>query len=369
MSSKSSNPSSSWASRKAAREASRSALRPSSPALALALVALVFCALVLVPRLASAERLEGASAEENGVAEAGAGRGSSESVEDQSVEDQSDDDRPAYYLREGSLARNRIVALGRDMVIDGEARSHAVVIAGTAYLSGRVAGDVIVLGGEALLAESASVGGDVYVLGGHIDMAPGASIGGKSVAYPEASDLWVSLIGGPSLGLPATSRVVLGAKLALLAFWSFVLLLVLSVARRELVTTSASIQTEPFRNFFLGLTGVAAMVLTALFFSAFSGALLGVPLLVLVAVVALMLRFWGMVAVFHALGSWAHRLLGRRVPVPLIAASWGLALLGLAKLVPYLGIWAWSLATFIGVGAALGTKLGRREPWFEGGST
>ena len=156
-----------------------------------------------------------------------------------------------------------------------------------------------------------------------------------------------------------------GAKLALLAFWSFVVLLVLAVARRELVTTSASIQTEPFHNFFLGITGVAAMVLTALFFSAFSGALLGVPLLVLVAVVALMLRFWGMVAVFHALGSWTYRQMGRKVPVPLIAATWGLGVLGVAKFLPYVGVWVWSIATFIGVGAALGTKLGRREPWFE----
>lgn len=277
----------------------------------------------------------------------------------------SGEETPAYHLHEGSLARSRIIALGRDMVIEGEARSHAVAIAGTAFVSGQVKGDVIVLGGEAMLAESAEVEGDVYVLGGHIDMAPGASVGGRSVAYPEASDLWVSLIGGPSLGMPASSRVVLGAKLALLAFWSFVVLLVLSVARRELVTTSASIQTEPFHNFFLGLTGVAAMVLTALFFSAFSGALLGVPLLVLVAVVALVLRFWGMVAVFHALGSWAHRLLGRKVPLPLVAATWGLLLLGVAKFLPYVGIWLWSIATFIGVGAALGTKLGRREPWFE----
>ncbi|MCG8462921.1 MAG: polymer-forming cytoskeletal protein [Holophagales bacterium] len=271
----------------------------------------------------------------------------------------------AYHLSAGSVARSRIVALGRDLIVDGKALSHCVTISGSALISGQVEGDVIVLGGAAVLAETATVEGDVYVLGGHVDMAPGASIGGRSVAYPEASDLWVALVGGPSMGLPATSKVVLGAKLALLAFWCFVMLLVLAVARRELVATSESIQKEPFHNFFLGITGVAAMVLTALFFSAFSGAFLGVPLLVLVAVVALLLRFWGMVAVFHALGSWLHRKLGRRLPVAVTTATWGLVVLGIAKMVPYLGIWLWSLATFIGVGAALGTKLGRKEAWFE----
>lgn len=274
-------------------------------------------------------------------------------------------EKAAYHLEVGSFARSRIVALGQDLVLEGQALSHAVVISGNARVSGEIQGDLIVLGGDAELAATAAIGGDVYVLGGRIEAVSGAAIGGRSVAYPEASDLWVSLMGGPSMGLPSTSRAVLGARLALLAFWSFMVLFLLAIGRRELLSTSESIQLEPFRNFFVGLTGVAAMVLTALFFSAFSGALLGVPLLVLVGVVALVLRFWGMVAVFHALGAWLHRRLGKGRSVPLTAATWGLLALGVLKLIPYLGIWSWTMATFIGVGAALTTKMGRREPWLE----
>jgi len=51
--------------------------------------------------------------------------------------------------------------------------------------------------------------------------------------------------------------------------------------------------------------------------------------------------------------------------VPVTAASCGLLVLGVLKLFPYVGVWAWTLATFIGVGAALTTKLGRREDWLE----
>ncbi len=122
---------------------------------------------------------------------------------------------------------------------------------------------------------------------------------------------------------------------------------------------------EPFRNFLVGLVGVLAMVLTALFFSAFSGALLGLPLLVLVVVVALVLRFWGMVAIFFAVGEALFRLLKRRPPLPLHTACCGLVVLGVIKFLPGLGVWVWSLVTFIGVGATLATKFGRREPWFE----
>lgn len=269
---------------------------------------------------------------------------------------------PAYHIQEGSIARNRVVTLGQDLWLDGEATSQVVVLNGNARIGGKIAGDLIVLGGNASLGEKAAIGGDLYVLGGSIEMAPGGEVEGRSVAYPEASDLWIALIEGPTLGTAASPRLVIGAKLALVAFWAFLTLLLFAVAKRELLATSESIARQPFRNFFLGLTGVAAMTLTALFFSAFSGALLGVPLLVLVVVVALLLRFWGMVALFHALGNWLSQKLAKK-SMPIEAATWGLLALGLIKLVPYLGLWAWSLATFIGVGAALETRLGRRDPW------
>jgi len=277
------------------------------------------------------------------------------------------DATPAYHLQKGSVARRHVVALGRDMIVDGQAMSHAVVMSGSIRVSGTVGGDVIVISGDAHLASTAEVAGDVYVLGGMIEAAPGATIGGRSVAYPDASALWMGLLAAPSMGRSAFSPVVLGAQLALLAFWSFMVLLILSIGRHELLSTSESVRTEPFRNFLLGLVGVAAMVLTALFFSAFSGMLLGVPLLVLVAVAALVLRFWGMVAVFHALGEWLYRVLKKRPPLPLVAASYGLIVLGILKLFPWIGAWTWMVATFIGVGAALSTKMGRRQAWFETG--
>jgi hypothetical protein len=258
-----------------------------------------------------------------------------------------------------------MVALGRDLVIDGEAESHAVVLSGSIRISGRVRGDVTVISGRAHLEPTAEIGGNLYVLGGTIEASPGAAIGGESVAYPDAASVWLSLFEAPSLGLPATSPVVLGANLALLAFWSFMVLLLFAVGRRDLVSTSQSVRSEPFRNFTLGLVGVSAMVLTTLFFSAVAGAFVGIPLLVLVAVVALVLRFWGMVAVFHALGEGVFRALKKRPPLPLAAACCGLAVLGVLKFFPWVGSWTWMIATFIGVGASLSTKLGRREAWFE----
>lgn len=276
----------------------------------------------------------------------------------------------ALVLEADSVARSRLVGLGRDVVVDGHALGDVAALDGTVRVAGWVEGDVLALGGDIELAPSARVDGDLFTLGGVINAQPGAEIGGRAVAHPTASSAWMTLIEGPSLGLPQTSPLVVAAKLGLLATWLILVLAFFAASGREVLSTSTSVAHEPFRDFVVGLVGVVTLVLTGLLLATLAGALVGVPMLVLVVVLALVLKLWGMVAVFHALGAWlAHwmvrwRLLRRRV-TPLHAATLGLLALGLCKFIPYVGIWAWTAATLIGVGAALTTKFGRREPWFQ----
>jgi hypothetical protein len=42
----------------------------------------------------------------------------------------------------------------------------------------------------------------------------------------------------------------------------------------------------------------------------------------------------------------------------------GVLLLGAIRMIPIVGTILWSLASIFGVGVALATKFGRREPWF-----
>jgi hypothetical protein len=274
-------------------------------------------------------------------------------------------DMAALRLERGSMARHQLVAIGRDLIVDGEAEGDVAAVEGSVEISGRVTGDVVVLGGDVRLLPTARVGGDVSALGGVIRAAPGARVEGRMVSYPTASSAWVSLLEGPSLGLGFASRLVVGAKLALLAAWAALLLLFFAASGREVLGTADGVRREPLRSFFVGLTGVFALVLTGIFFSAFTGGLVGVPLLVLVVLLAMILKLWGMVAVFYALGEWLARRVFRRRPRPLNAATLGLLVMGMIKFLPWIGVWAWTAATLIGIGAALSTKFGRREPWFE----
>jgi hypothetical protein len=271
----------------------------------------------------------------------------------------------ALKIEEGSVARSQVVAVGRDLEVAGEAAADVVAINGTARVGGRIVGDLIVLGGDALLGSAARVEGDVFVLGGRLEAERGARIDGRSVSYPTISSAWLTLIEGPSLGMSPTSPVVLGAKLALLAAWLTLTLVLLATSGRGILSTSEQVRIEPLRNFFVGLTAVLALTMTGLFFSAFAGAVVGVPLLVLVVLLALMLKLWGMVAVFHAVGEWVGVHLLRRRLLALNCALVGLLVLGSIKLIPWIGTWVWTVATFIAVGASLSSKFGRREPWFD----
>lgn len=282
----------------------------------------------------------------------------------------SSDDRAALVLEADSLARRQLVGLSRDVVVEGRALANVAALDGSVRVLGLVEGDVLALGGDVELAPTARVTGDVFTLGGVINAEPGAEIGGRAVSYPTASSAWLTLMEGPSLGLPATSPLVVAAKLGLLAAWLVLVLVFFAASGREVVSTSVSVAREPFRDFVVGLVGVVTLVLTGLLLSTVAGALVGVPMLVLVVVLALVLKLWGMVAVFHALGFWlASRLVRLRVLrgriTALHAATLGLLVLGLLKLIPWVGVWTWTAATLIGVGAALTTKFGRREPWFQ----
>lgn len=271
---------------------------------------------------------------------------------------------PALVLGEGSVARRQLVAVGRDLEVRGEARSDVAAFDGSVKVTGSVAGDVIVLGGGVELAETAKVSGDVFALGGTVETSPGATIGGRAVSYPNASAAWITLLEGPAIGLSAASPLVVAGKLALLAAWLALVMVFFAASGRHVLSTSAGVAAEPLRSFLTGVVGVIALVLTTLLFSAFAAALVGVPLLVLAVVLALVLKLWGMVAVFHAAGDWLGRRLLRRPPRALTAATLGLLALGALKFVPYVGLWVWSAATFIGVGATLSTKFGSREPWY-----
>lgn len=275
-------------------------------------------------------------------------------------------DDPAVVVGPDAVARDQLLAIGRDLELRGEARSDAVVLNGDARIDGVVQGDVIVLGGNVELGPSARLGGDVLVLGGRVDAGSGAAVEGRTVAYPRAPSSLLVLAEGPVLGQAALSSAVALLNLALLLAWLLVTLVLVAGFAPALTATAQSVLERPFRNFFAGLVAVLAVALTFAVLTAVAPALVGAPLLAVCGVAILVCKLWGTVAVFQAVGA---RLLPGRLGLagrPLAAALSGLLVLGLVKMAPYVGGWTWTIVTCVGIGAALDSRLGRRDPWFAG---
>ena len=95
------------------------------------------------------------------------------------------------------------------------------------------------------------------------------------------------------------------------------------------------------------------------------------PLIPILGVFAILTKIYGMVAVFHAVGTLVA---GSRNREQLASRKWlrgdlamvvvGVLILGAIRLIPGVGAIVWGCASIFGVGVALATKFGRREPWF-----
>ncbi len=277
-----------------------------------------------------------------------------------------DADTPAVVVGRDAVARGQVVAIGRDLDLRGEARSDAVVLNGDARIDGVVQGDVIVLGGDVDLGAEARILGDAFVVGGRLNAEGGARVEGRAVAWPRAPSSLVVLAEGPLLGRSALSGAVAVLNLALLLAWLLATLALVPGFDSALTGTAQSVLERPFRNFFAGLVAVLAVAVTFAVVTAAVPILAGAPLLAVCGAALLVCKLWGTVAVFVAVGA---RLLPDRLGLagrPLAAALCGLLALGAVKMTPWVGGWTWTIVTCVGIGAALDSRLGRRDPWFVG---
>ncbi|HVR44061.1 MAG TPA: hypothetical protein VMS56_11535, partial [Thermoanaerobaculia bacterium] len=159
-------------------------------------------------------------------------------------------------------------------------------------------------------------------------------------------------------------------KLALTLFWIAVSIPIAVLAGREVRATSLEVRSGLFYSFLLGLVAFTSFVLTAIVFAYLVPYGVGVVLLAILGALALAVKVFGMVALFHATGvmlagprSHAEARRGwRRGDLTLTLI--GAVTFGALRLVPVVGNVVWIAASIVGIGVALGSGFGRREPWF-----
>lgn len=249
-----------------------------------------------------------------------------------------------------------VQALGGSLRIDAPVEGSVVAIGTrvTFGAAGRIGGDLVLLGGSLSAFERTRVEGQVW--------APAGT--GAMMSDPQSADALIAMVNEPF------SLAAAAIKLALTLGWILIAIPIAMLAGREVRTGSLEIRASLFYSFLLGLVAFTSIVLTAIVFSYLVPYGIGVVLLVLLSLVATGLKVFGMVALFHAVGVMlagpkTHEE-ARQKPLrgDLALTLIGAVTFGALRLVPLVGNVIWIVASIIGIGVALGTWFGRREPWF-----
>ena len=246
---------------------------------------------------------------------------------------------------------------GHDATIDHPVDGSVQVYRGTVRVENVIRGDLLVLGGVVVFAGLGRVDGNLIYAASRIE---GADDRVRGHIYPLAS------LEGAAASMTKNAVVA-----SLLFVWLLAAVIVTLMSGREIRLSSTEIRASALHCFVLGLVALTSFVLTAIAFSYLVPYVIGIPLLAGLAVFAVLTKVYGMIAVFHSIGT---AVAGARNRQQLAARKWlrgdlamvvvGALLLGAIRLIPVVGTIAWGVASIFGVGAALATKFGRREPWF-----
>lgn len=274
--------------------------------------------------------------------------------------------RPAARAQETNIYR-----FGRDAVIEKPIAGNIQVMGASAVIRSTVLGSVYVFGGNARIENGGAVTGDVTCVGGQI-LGDTGRVRGRLYAAGSMSDTLnaIAQSAGPAGGHPF-SLLAAAVKLSMLFVWLIATVVLALMSDREVRLSSGEVRLSPFHSFTLGLVAYTSFVLTAVVFSYLVPYVIGIPLVAALTVFAVLTKIYGMVAVFHAVGT---MIAGPRTREQLQRRRWlrgdlsmallGLLILGAIRMIPLIGAVVWMTASLLGVGVALGTRFGRREPWF-----
>ncbi len=260
------------------------------------------------------------------------------------------------------IARDVMVVFG-SVTVDGVAERDVATFGGSVKVRGAVQGSVIALGGSVDIETAGKVEGDLICFGGTVSQETRERVAGKVVMLGSPGRLFG--LGGQSVDdMPVGFLQSLRWPLVLLLGWLVVALVVGLAFPGQVAVAAGELARRPLFNGLAGLLGVAALCLSLAASVLLSLLIVGIPLLVIFFVTGLVLKVFGMVAVFHLVGRWIGGRTAGGDPNPLLLTMLGFFAVGLVRLIPWAGQLVWLLAGIMGIGVALTTKFGSGARWF-----
>jgi len=248
-----------------------------------------------------------------------------------------------------------LTTLGRNLVITAPVSGRVLAALADVRIEARVSGDVVVWGGDVSFGPGGSVGGNLSVFGGTLRSEGAPPVEGVVSTPGSLLRLYLSEMRRAPGELPG-SGAVWGLRLLSLAAWLGVTLVLLYVLGSEIPRAAARAEDEMPASLLAGLLSVLTLFLAASAVLALLPSSLSVPIVLLVAAVAVAAKVFGMAALFLLLGQkLSGTVAARRRPSALAA---GFALLAAVSLVPLVGPLLWSAVSVLAVGVAFLTRFG-----------
>ncbi|MGH9441560.1 MAG: hypothetical protein ACRD16_04750 [Thermoanaerobaculia bacterium] len=250
-----------------------------------------------------------------------------------------------------------LVVVGKPLAVVRPVEGRVVSVAGDVDLRAPVRGDVVAWGGTVRIGAGAAVGGDLIAFGSEI-VGDQTVVEGRILTPGSLAALYLAEARrGPLAAVPGTTlAAALGLRLLVLAIWALLSSAVLRLWGGAVSRGALCFEENPAAAALAGLAGIVFLLLSAVTsISAFPAAF-RLPCAALILTTAAALKVFGMTSLFLFLGQ---RILGRFSPGQRPAAlAAGLAVAGLASLVPVAGPLLWSAASVVAVGAAVFTRFG-----------
>jgi len=255
----------------------------------------------------------------------------------------------------GTTHDGNVVCIYGRVRIDGHVNGDVTVIAGRVDVTGSVAGDVVGVAARMDIDAKAKIDGDLNNIGGTL-RRNGATVQGQVVNIPFGVSV-PSWGNGLSSGWGAFAGIfVLWKLFAIFLFFVCALLLSALVPDRiRLISEEAPARL--FTAFIFGLVGYVVFVFVQLFLTI---TVIGIPLVFLLYLVFVVLKWLAMCGIFHQIGSRVGRAMGRELSL-LGAILLGLLPFALLRFVPFcVGFSIWFLVEILAFGYLILTRVGTR---------
>ncbi len=267
-------------------------------------------------------------------------------------------------VKSGATVNGGTVVFGGDLTVENGAHmiGDVAVFGGAVDLAGDVSGDVAIAGGGVHLASTAVVNGSVRVVGGGVSQSEGATIrGGISRENnirinPGFGRVFVTPFinqfnGFELAGLGLLRSII--TAIALAALGALVVVFIPQPTQRVMAT--AQNQLAPSFG-----VGCLTLILLPILLVALAITIIGIPVTVILAIVAAAAWVFGWIAIGYLAGERILEALKVREIAPVLAVIVGVFILAIIGAVPCLGGLIALLLGTLGVGAVVLTRFGTR---------